>query len=87
MTDQCSAHLLPVLRQNPPHSPIKSHPAKAEEWSYWQEKQNTLQLELEAVESDQFLSPLSLQEREQIRRVYLDAMARCRQKMNDCLSL
>jgi len=83
LIDQCSAKLLPRLDQMPPR-----HPAPCrdlwEEQQYWQETKLTLKMELEAVEADQFLSPLSRQERETIRGVYLNAINRCQQKIDRC---
>ena len=84
MIDQCSAKLLPRLEQIPPRHPAPCRDF-AEEWHYWKETKLTLKMELEAVEADQFLSPLSRQEREQIRDIYLNAINRCQQKMDSCL--
>lgn len=85
MTDQYPDRLLPALQQLPPCRPSSCRQARAEQWHYWMERQNALRLELEAVEADQFHGPLSPGEREQIRGVYLAAMARCQQKMDKCL--
>ena len=84
MTDQCPVSLLPTLHRLPPQSPAPCC-ALSEEWEYWKETQINLKMELEAVQADQFLSPLSREEREQIRDVYLKAIDRCQQKMDSCL--
>ena len=84
MIDQCSAGLLPPLGQNPPRHPAPCRNF-AQEWNYWKETKQTLKLELETIEADQFLSPLSPEEREQIRRIYEKAMDRCQAKMDNCL--
>ncbi|MBR5558998.1 MAG: hypothetical protein IKU72_01980 [Oscillospiraceae bacterium] len=84
MIDQCSVNLLPRLQQMPPRSPAP-YRAPLEEWEYWKETQTNLKLELETVQADQFLSPLSHEEREQIRTIYLNAIDRCQKRMDSCL--
>jgi len=86
MTERCSYRFLPRLERLPP-APAPEPGYRPEEARLWQNRLADLAREYETVRADQFRSPLSQEELEQIEQIYLDAMERCRLRAAACAPL